>query len=67
MMYHLIKHRVTPQTKHTISSSNALVYFQKVVLPLFLFICRWIVQNYTIQRQIKRNGGSTYRVRAAVA
>jgi hypothetical protein len=28
------------------------------ILPPFLFICRWIVQNYTIQRQIKRNGGS---------
>jgi hypothetical protein len=27
-------------------------------LPPFLFICRWIVQNYTIQRQIKINGGS---------
>jgi hypothetical protein len=30
------------------------------ILPPFLFICRWIVQFYTIQRQIKRNGGSTY-------
>jgi hypothetical protein len=29
-----------------------------LILPPFLFICRWIVQNYTIQRQIKRNGGS---------
>jgi hypothetical protein len=29
------------------------------LLPPFLFICRWIVQFYTIQRQIKRNGGST--------
>jgi hypothetical protein len=28
------------------------------VLPPFLFICRWIVQFYTIQRQIKSNGGS---------
>jgi hypothetical protein len=31
-----------------------------VVLPPFLFIRRWIVQNCTIQRLIKRNGGSTY-------
>jgi hypothetical protein len=30
-----------------------------VLLPPFLFICRWIVKFYTIQRQIKRNGGST--------
>jgi hypothetical protein len=30
----------------------------KLVLPPFLFISRWIVQNYTIQRLIKRNGGS---------
>jgi hypothetical protein len=29
------------------------------VLPPFLFISRWIVQNCTIQRLIKRNGGST--------
>jgi hypothetical protein len=28
-----------------------------IILPPFLFICRWIVQFYTIQRQIKRNGG----------
>jgi hypothetical protein len=32
-----------------------------MVLPLFLFICRWIVQNCTIPRQIKRNGGSTLK------
>jgi hypothetical protein len=31
------------------------------VLPPFLFINRWIVQNYTIQRLIKRNGGSISR------
>jgi hypothetical protein len=30
-----------------------------MILPPFLFICRWIVQFYTIQRQIKRNGRST--------
>jgi hypothetical protein len=30
----------------------------KMLLTPFLFICRWIVQNYTIQRQIKRNGES---------
>jgi hypothetical protein len=30
----------------------------KLVLPPFLFISRWIVKNYTIQRLIKRNGGS---------
>jgi hypothetical protein len=30
------------------------------ILHSFLFICRWIVQNYTIQRHIKRNGGSIY-------
>jgi hypothetical protein len=30
------------------------------LLPPFLFICRWIVQNYTIPRQIKRNGGSIW-------
>jgi hypothetical protein len=29
-----------------------------IVLPPFLFISRWIVQNCTIQRLIKRNGGS---------
>jgi hypothetical protein len=34
----------------------------KMLLPQFLFICRWIVQNYTIQRQIKRNGGRTIQV-----
>jgi hypothetical protein len=27
--------------------------------PQFLFIYRWIVQNYAIQRQIKRNGGKS--------
>jgi hypothetical protein len=37
-----------------------MIYIYYVVLPPFLFICRWIVQFYTIQRQIKRNGGSTY-------
>jgi hypothetical protein len=37
-------------------------FLEKRVLPPFLFIYRWIVQNYTIQRQIKRNGGSTYLV-----
>jgi hypothetical protein len=31
----------------------------KMVLPPFLFIGRGIVQFYTIQRQIKRNGGSS--------
>jgi hypothetical protein len=30
-----------------------------ILLPPFLFIFRWIVQFHTIQRQIKRNGGST--------
>jgi hypothetical protein len=30
------------------------------ILPPFLFICRCIVKFYTIQRQIKRNGGSMY-------
>jgi hypothetical protein len=35
----------------------------KLILPPFLFICRGIVQNYTIQRQIKRNGWSTCRVK----
>jgi hypothetical protein len=30
-----------------------------LVLPPFLFSCRWIVQFYTIQRQLKRNGWST--------
>jgi hypothetical protein len=29
-----------------------------IVLPPFLFSCRWIVQFCTIQRQLKRNGGS---------
>jgi hypothetical protein len=29
-----------------------------MVLPLFLFSCRWIVQFCTIQRQLKRNGES---------
>jgi hypothetical protein len=32
------------------------------ILPPCLFICRWIVQFYTIQRQIKRNGGSTQKL-----
>jgi hypothetical protein len=27
------------------------------IFPTFLFISRWIVQNCTIQRLIKRNGG----------
>jgi hypothetical protein len=35
-----------------------------MILPPFLFICRWIVQFCTIERQIKRNGGST-RLRAS--
>jgi hypothetical protein len=30
------------------------------VLPLFLFSCHGIVQFYTIQRQLKRNRGSTW-------
>jgi hypothetical protein len=30
----------------------------RLVLPPFLFSCRWIVQFCTIQRQLKRNGGS---------
>jgi hypothetical protein len=30
-----------------------------VILPPFLFISRGIVQNGTIERLIKRNGGST--------
>jgi hypothetical protein len=34
----------------------------KDILTAFLFICRWIVQNYTIQRQIKRNGGSIFQI-----
>jgi hypothetical protein len=29
------------------------------VLPPFRFSCRWIVQNWTIQRQLKRNRGSS--------
>jgi hypothetical protein len=29
-----------------------------IILPPFLFSCRWIVQFCTIQRQQKRNGGS---------
>jgi hypothetical protein len=43
------KPKAKRKTKHTL----------KIILPPFLFICRWIVQNYTIQRQIKRNGGSS--------
>jgi hypothetical protein len=31
----------------------------RMLLPRFLFSCRWIVQFCTIQRQLKRNGGST--------
>jgi hypothetical protein len=31
---------------------------RKYILPPFLFISRWIVQFCTIQRLIKRNGGS---------
>jgi hypothetical protein len=30
-----------------------------VISPPFLFSCRWIVQFCTIQRQLKRKGGST--------
>jgi hypothetical protein len=48
------------------SKFHRLILFKKiiiiinfvVVLPLFRFSCRWIVQNWTIQRQLKRNGGS---------
>jgi hypothetical protein len=29
-----------------------------IYYSLCFFSCRWIVQNYTIQRQLKRNGGS---------
>jgi hypothetical protein len=29
-----------------------------IMLPPFRFSCRWIVQFCTIQRQLKRNGGS---------
>jgi hypothetical protein len=29
-----------------------------LALSSFLFSCRWIVQFYTIQRQLKRNGWS---------
>jgi hypothetical protein len=32
---------------------------QPKILPPFPFSCRWIVQFCTIQRQLKRNGGST--------
>jgi hypothetical protein len=39
------------------SVCDQLVY---ILLPPFLFICRGIVQFYTIQRQIKRNGGSIW-------
>jgi hypothetical protein len=38
----------------------------KIILSPFLFICRWIVQFYTIQRQIKRNGGSILEDREGV-
>ncbi|PWZ45008.1 (DL)-glycerol-3-phosphatase 1, mitochondrial [Zea mays] len=31
----------------------------RMLLPPFLFSCRWIIQFCTIQRQLKRNGGST--------
>jgi hypothetical protein len=31
----------------------------ELLLTPFRFSCRWIVQNWTIQRQLKRNGGST--------
>jgi hypothetical protein len=35
-----------------------------LLLPPFLFISRWIVQFYTIQRLIKRNRGSTLELRS---
>jgi hypothetical protein len=40
---------ILPYTQENVSN---------MLLPPFLFICCWIVQNYTIQWQIKRNGGS---------
>jgi hypothetical protein len=40
------------------STLNLPTCMHDYILPPFLFICRWIVQFYTIQRQIKRNGGS---------
>jgi hypothetical protein len=43
--------------KYCIAASSIHAY---ILLPPFLFICRWIVQFYTIQRQIKRNGGRIY-------
>jgi hypothetical protein len=30
------------------------------ILPPFRFSYRWIVQNWTIHRQLKRNGGSNF-------
>jgi hypothetical protein len=39
-----------------VGESSSSIY----IIPQFLFISRWIVQNFTIQRLIKRNGGSTY-------
>jgi hypothetical protein len=41
-----------------VSGSVCLYPRQEYILPPFLFIRRWIVQNCTIQRLIKRNGGS---------
>jgi hypothetical protein len=39
-----------------VGESSSSIY----IIPQFLFISRWIVQNCTIQRLIKRNGGSIW-------
>jgi hypothetical protein len=39
--------------------STGSSFSEILLLPPFLFSCRWIVQFCTIQRQLKRNGEST--------
>jgi hypothetical protein len=50
--------KIQPETCTCMDPSTHTLKFDKYVLLPFLFICRWIVQFYTIQRQIKRNGWS---------
>jgi hypothetical protein len=47
------------QDRRTLALLFCYGYRHKHILPPFLFSCRWIVQFYIIQRQLKRNGGST--------
>jgi hypothetical protein len=46
------------QRVHFCFPSSRTLQLLLYILPPFRFSCRWIVQNWTIQRQLKRNGGS---------